>query len=110
MLRAGATEQTTWQRLRDEHDLVASTSSFQRARVTVLRDDPPAGQEAQIDYGYLRSWINSNGGRRRRCGVRGDVGSQPAHVRAPLLAQVRGNIAQSLRIEASTHVDSPRKE
>jgi hypothetical protein len=27
-----------------------------RSRVTVLRDDPPPGQEAQIDYGYLGSW------------------------------------------------------
>jgi hypothetical protein len=38
----------------------------QRDRVTVLRDDPPPGQEAQIDYGYLGSWVDPVGGRRRR--------------------------------------------
>jgi hypothetical protein len=37
-----------------------------RAKVTVLRDDPPPGQEAQIDYGYLGSWIDPIGGRRRQ--------------------------------------------
>jgi predicted transcriptional regulator len=48
MLRAGVTKQTIWQRLRDEHGLVASVASFKRyvaanlpeeglrARVTVL--------------------------------------------------------------------------
>jgi transposase len=77
-LRVGVTEQTIWQRLRDEHGLVASTASVkrwiaanlpeegQRDRVTVLRDDPPPGQEAQIDYGYLGSWTDPVGGRRRR--------------------------------------------
>ena len=37
-----------------------------RSKVTVLRDDPPPGQEAQIDYGYLGSWTDPIGGRRRR--------------------------------------------
>jgi hypothetical protein len=32
----------------------------------VLRDDPPAGQEAQIDYGYLGHWVDPVGERRRR--------------------------------------------
>ena len=48
---------TIHQRLRDEHDLAVSLSSLRRhvaanlpaaaAAVTVLRDDPPPGQEAQ---------------------------------------------------------------
>lgn len=78
MLRAGVTKQTIWQRLRDERGLTASVSSLkryveanlpeenQRERVTVLRDDPPPGEEAQIDYGYLGSWVDPIGGRRRR--------------------------------------------
>lgn len=78
MLTAGITKQTIWQRLRDEHGLVASVSSVKRyidanlpeeglrSRVTVLRDDPPPGEEAQIDYGYLGWWTDPVGGRRRR--------------------------------------------
>jgi transposase len=78
MLRAGVTKQTIWQRLRDEYGLAASVSSVKRyieanlpedglrAKVTVLRDDPPLGQEAQIDYGYLGTWVDPIGGRRRR--------------------------------------------
>ena len=78
VLTAGVTKQTIWQRLRDEHGLVASVSSVKRyidanlpeeglrSRVTVLRDDPPPGEEAQIDYGYLGSWVDPVGGRRRR--------------------------------------------
>jgi transposase len=69
---------TIWQRLRDEHGLDVSVASLRRcvranlpedalrSRVTVLRDDPPPGQEAQIDYGYLGSWLDPVGGRRRR--------------------------------------------
>ena len=34
--------------------------------MTVLREDPPPGEEAQIDYGYLGSWVDPVGGRRRR--------------------------------------------
>lgn len=78
MLGAGVTKQTIWQRLRDEHGLVASVASLKRyvaanlpkegmrARVTVLREDPPAGEEAQIDYGYLGSWTDPVGGAKRR--------------------------------------------
>ena len=52
---------TVWQRLHDEEGLQASLRSFhryvehylpdqlKRAQPTVLRDDPPPGQEAQID-------------------------------------------------------------
>ena len=78
MLRAGVSKQTIWQRLRDDHGLAASVSSVKRyieanlpedglrAKVTVLREDPPPGQEAQIDYGYLGTWTDPVGGRRRR--------------------------------------------
>jgi transposase len=78
MLRTGVTKATIWQRLRDEHGLVASVASFKRyvaanlpeeglrARVTVLGEDPAPGEEAQIDYGYLGSWTDPVGGRRRR--------------------------------------------
>lgn len=78
MLKAGVTKQTIWQRLRDEHGLVASVASLKRyvaanlpeegmrARVTVLREDPSAGEEAQIDYGYLGSWTDPVGGAKRR--------------------------------------------
>jgi len=78
MLAAGVTQATIHQRLRDEHGLTASVASLRRYvaamlpedvrrdRVTVLRDDPPPGQEAQIDYGYLGTWVDPVGGRRRR--------------------------------------------
>ena len=68
---------TVHQRLRDEHGLSASESSLRRfvgqafpdrrgARlVTVLRPGTPVG-EAQIDYGYLGSWLDPVGGRLRR--------------------------------------------
>ncbi len=59
---------TVWQRLHDERGLRASLRSFRRyldqcmpdhpgrPEPTVLRDDPPPGQEAQIDFGYLGIW------------------------------------------------------
>jgi len=64
------TATTVWQRLRDEEGLTASITSFRRylwvvfpdevarARVTVLRDDPPPGEEAQVDYGFLGRWFD----------------------------------------------------
>jgi hypothetical protein len=36
-----------------------------RAQVTVLRESPPPGQEAQIDYGRLGMWLDPRSGRRR---------------------------------------------
>ena len=36
-----------------------------RAQVTVLRDCPPPGSEAQIDYGRLGMWLDPATGRRR---------------------------------------------
>lgn len=70
LLAAGVTKATIWQRLRDEHAVVASAASLKRwiaatlpeqgvrERVTVLREDPPPGAEAQIDYGFLGSWTD----------------------------------------------------
>ena len=69
---------TIHQRLASEHGLEASVASLRRyvranlpeenrrAQVTVLRDDPLPGQEAQIDYGHLGSWVDPSTGRRRR--------------------------------------------
>jgi transposase len=77
-LAAGVTQSTVWQRLRDEHGLAASVASFRRwvaatvpeetrrAQVTVLRDEVPAGEEAQIDYGLLGTWVDPVGGKRRK--------------------------------------------
>lgn len=77
-LEAGVTKATIHQRLRDERGLQASVASLKRwvtanlpeqalrSAVTVLGEDPPPGQEAQIDYGYLGMWSDPRGGRRRR--------------------------------------------
>jgi len=68
---------TVHQRLRDEHAVAVSAASLRRyvalelpqaavrQRATVLRPDVPPG-EAQIDYGYLGSWVDPVGGRVRR--------------------------------------------
>ena len=65
------TASTVWQRLRDEQGLGASLASFRRyiharlaeeanrSAVTVGKDDPPPGEEAQIDYGSLDRLVNS---------------------------------------------------
>jgi transposase len=78
LLAAGVTQATIHQRLRDEHGLAASVASLRRyvaamlpeelrrSQVVVLREDPPPGEEAQIDYGYLGTWVDPIGGRRRR--------------------------------------------
>jgi len=69
---------TIHQRLRDEHGLRSSYSSLLRyvreefpeqaaaAQVTVLKDDPPPGEEAQLDYGYLGRWPDPLSGRFQR--------------------------------------------
>ena len=69
---------TVHQRLCDEHGLAVGISSFRRYvvsefpdeslrdRVTVLRPDVAAGEEAQIDYGHLGSWLDPVTGRARR--------------------------------------------
>ncbi len=72
------TAATVWQRLRDEAGLSASLPSFRRylratlpeetarSRVTVLKDDPPPGEEGQLDYGYLGPWTDPLSRRMRR--------------------------------------------
>jgi len=79
-LKAGVTQATIHQRLRDEHGLTASLASLKRYvaanmaeqvrrdRVVVLRDetDFPPGEEAQIDYGHLGSWTDPVSGKQRR--------------------------------------------
>jgi transposase len=76
-LRVGVTAATIHQRLVDEHGLTASVASLRRwvranlpeearrGQVTVLRDCPPPGSEAQIDYGRLGMWLDPATGRRR---------------------------------------------
>ncbi len=61
---------TVHQRLRDEHGLAVGVSSFRRYvwsefpdrsgedKVTVLRPEVDPGEEAQIDYGLLGSWLD----------------------------------------------------
>jgi transposase len=80
MLKAGVTQATIHQRLRDEHGLIASVASVKRYvaanlpeqvrrdRVVVLRDetDTPPGEEAQLDYGHLGYWTDPATGKRRR--------------------------------------------
>jgi transposase len=76
-VKVGVTVATIHQRLVDERGLDASVASLRRwvranlpedtrrAQVTVLRDTPPPGVEAQIDYGRLGMWFDPRSGRRR---------------------------------------------
>jgi transposase len=70
---------TVHQRLRDERGLAVSIASFRRyvwatmpdrealrGVVTVRKPDPPPGEEAQLDYGYLGQWTDPASGKRRR--------------------------------------------
>ena len=67
------------QRLREEQGLTASWGVFYRyvakhwpdrlqhaPRVTIRRDDPPAGEEAQVDFFYVGLWDDPETGRRRK--------------------------------------------
>ncbi len=67
------------QRLREEQGLTASWGVFYRyvakhwpdrlrgaPRVTIRRDDPPAGDEAQVDFFYVGLWDDPDTGRRRK--------------------------------------------
>jgi hypothetical protein len=74
----GVTVSTIHQRLRDNLGLSASESSLRRwisanlaeeatrNAVVVLRDTPPAGEEAQVDYGLLGRWFDPATRRWRR--------------------------------------------
>jgi len=67
-----------WQRLRDEEGLTVSVASLRRyvraqfpeharaGEVEVWRPPLPPGAEAQVDYGYLGTWLDPRSGRRRR--------------------------------------------
>jgi transposase len=75
-LKDNVTAATVHQRLRDERGLDASVASFRRwvranlpeelrrNAVRVLGDTPPAGHEAQVDYGRLGMWTDPGSGRR----------------------------------------------
>lgn len=67
------------QRLRDEQGLTASWRTFYRyvaahwpdrlargPRVTIRLDDPPPGEEAQVDFFYAGLWYDPDAGRQRR--------------------------------------------
>ena len=76
-LGAGVRAVTIHQRLRDEQGLGASVASLRRwvranlpedarrGQVTVLRECPAPGSEAQVDYGRLGMWRDPASGRRR---------------------------------------------
>jgi len=75
---ATTTGATIWQRLRDERGVMVSMPSFYRylscflvdvwkkPRITVRRSEPPPGEEAQIDFGYLGTWQDPLSGKSRR--------------------------------------------
>src|SRR5690348_5742833 len=67
------------QRLRDEQGLRASWRTFHRyvraqwperlrgtPAVTIRLDDPPPGEEAQVDFFYVGLWLDPDLGRRRK--------------------------------------------
>jgi hypothetical protein len=67
------------QRLRDEQGLRASWRTFHRyvraqwperlqaaPRTTIRLDDPPPGEEAQVDFFYVGYWHDPAVGRRRK--------------------------------------------
>jgi len=68
---------TAWRRLKKERRLSVSLASFrryvrdvlpelvERAHITVRRPDPPPGEEAQVDYGFLGMWVDPFTGKRR---------------------------------------------
>jgi transposase len=103
---------TVWQRLHDEQGLRASLRSFRRylhdylpehskrTRLTVLRDDPPPGQEAQIDYGYLGLWPDPESERRRKLWAFVMILSHSRH----MFVYVVHNMSQEAWIQA--HVEA----
>ena len=70
---------TIWRRLREDKKIKVSMASFYRylscfltdvwkkpSSITVRRDDPPPGDEAQIDFGYLGMWQDPISGKRTK--------------------------------------------
>ena len=74
------TVMTTWLRMREKPGIKASYSSFYRYVkkhlpelseqhvITVRREDPPPGEESQLDYGYLGLWTDPVSAKNRRVG------------------------------------------
>lgn len=83
---------TAWLRLGEDIELKASYSSFRRyvqkhlpeavaqPQITVRREDPPPGDEAQIDFGYLGLWEDPLSGKRCRLWVFAVVLSHSRHM------------------------------
>jgi len=76
---ATTTAATIWQRLHDDGGVMVSLPSFYRylscfltdvwkkpGIITVRRSEPPPGEEAQIDFGYLGTWQDPLSGKSRR--------------------------------------------
>jgi transposase len=75
---ATTTAATIWQRLRHEEGVKVSLASFYRylscflvdvwkkPHITVRRGEPPPGEEAQIDFGYLGMWQDPLSGKKQR--------------------------------------------
>lgn len=101
---------TVWQRLRDEKGLRASYNSFRRymkrrlpgagkaRRIRVLREDPPPGEEAQVDFGYLGLWRDPLTGKGRRVWV---FATELSHSRYPY---ARASLSQDQRAWQEGHI------
>lgn len=70
---------TIWRRLVEDKEIKVSMPSFYRylscfltdvwkkpLPITIRRDEPPAGEEAQIDFGYLGMWQDPLSGKRTK--------------------------------------------
>ena len=91
---------TVWQRLHHEKGLTTSYNSFLRyvrwrlpgagksPRITVRRDDPPPGEEAQIDFGYLGLWEDREAGKTRRLWAFSMILSHSRHLFACAVQQM----------------------
>ncbi|MBI2323289.1 MAG: IS21 family transposase [Chloroflexi bacterium] len=91
---------TAWRRLRHERGLRASLASFrryvqrllpacqERPRLTVRRPEPPPGEEAQVDYGFLGLWPDPWTGTRRAMHVFALVLSHSRHLFAQAVCRM----------------------
>src|SRR3990170_868480 len=82
---------TVWRRWHRAGKLHASLASFRRylhhslpevtakPQITVRRPEPPPGEEAQVDYGFLGMWLNPLTGRRQAINVFALVLSHSRH-------------------------------
>lgn len=86
------TVMTTWLRMREKPGIKASYSSFYRYvrkhlpefseqhTITVRREDPPPGEESQLDYGYLGLWKDPISAKNRRVWVFANILSCSRHI------------------------------